>query len=95
LNQAIIHRREKWVSEIPSWDRTRDYPPLAWFDKTNADTEGPIAGLVLEMDKYNQLLDHYYDIRGWDKRGIPTRKTAESLGLDDEIKEVEKFTALS
>jgi len=83
-----------WVREIPSWDRTRDYPPMAWFDRANADTEGPIAGLVLEMDKYNQLLDHYYYIRGWDKRGIPTRKTAESLGLDEEIKEVEKFTQL-
>jgi aldehyde:ferredoxin oxidoreductase len=42
-----------------------------------------------------QLLDHYYDIRGWDKRGIPTRTTAQALGLEDEMKVVEKFTTLA
>ena len=67
---------------------------MAWFDPANADTEGPIAGKVLELDKYNELLDHFYDIRGWDKRGIPTKKTAESLDLADEAQEVEKYTRL-
>jgi aldehyde:ferredoxin oxidoreductase len=83
-----------WAREIPGWDRTRDYPPMVWFDPANADKEGPIAGKVLELDKYNELLDHFYDIRGWDKRGIPTKKTAESLGLDREAGEVQKYTKL-
>jgi aldehyde:ferredoxin oxidoreductase len=83
-----------WVREYPNWDRTRDYPPQVWFDPANADTEGPVAGKILEWDKYEQLLDHYYDIRGWDKRGIPTQKTARALGLDAEIKEVLKYTKL-
>ncbi len=83
-----------WVREIPQWDRTRDYPPMAWFDKANADKKGPIAGKILERKQYDELLSHYYDIRGWDERGIPTRKTAERLHLDDEMKEVEKFTTL-
>ena len=83
-----------WAREIPDWDRTRDYPPMVWFDPANADKEGPIAGKILELDKYNELLDHFYDIRGWDKRGIPTKKTAESLGLADEVGEVEKYTKL-
>jgi aldehyde:ferredoxin oxidoreductase len=83
-----------WAREIPGWDRTRDYPPMVWFDPANADKEGPIAGKILELDKYNELLDHFYDIRGWDKRGIPTKKTAESLGLADEAEDVEKYTKL-
>lgn len=83
-----------WVREFPDWDRTRDYPPMVWFDPENADTEGPIAGKVLELGNYNQLLDHYYQQRGWDKRGIPTRKTAEALDLKEEASEVEKFTKL-
>ncbi|MBC7350070.1 MAG: aldehyde ferredoxin oxidoreductase family protein [Candidatus Aminicenantes bacterium] len=83
-----------WVREFPFWDRTRDYPPMIWFDPNNADTDGPIAGKVLELDKYNQLLDYYYEQRGWDKRGIPTRKTAEALDLKKEAAEVEKFTKL-
>ena len=83
-----------WAREFPDWDRTRDYPPMVWFDPANADKDGIIAGKVLELDKYNQLLDHYYDIRGWDKRGIPTKKTAKDLGLEEEAKEVEKFIKL-
>jgi len=83
-----------WVREFPFWDRTRDYLSMIWFDPKNADTEGPIAGKYLELDKYNQLLDYYYEQRGWDRRGIPTRKTAEALDLKKEAAEVEKFTRL-
>jgi aldehyde:ferredoxin oxidoreductase len=83
-----------WAREDPSWDRTRDYPPMIWFDPKNADTEGPAAGKILELDKYNGLLDHYYDLRGWDDRGIPTKRTAERLNLTEEAKELEKYTKL-
>ncbi|MBP1631845.1 MAG: formaldehyde:ferredoxin oxidoreductase [Acidobacteria bacterium] len=70
-----------WLREFPDTDRRADYPPAAWFDPANADTEGPIAGRHLEYDKYDELLAHYYDIRGYDHRGIPTRETLERLGL--------------
>ena len=70
-----------WLREFPDTDRKADYPPAAWFDPANTDTDGPIAGRVLEYDKYDALLAHYYDIRGYDDRGIPTRETLERLGL--------------
>ena len=79
---------------FPGWGRTRDYPPKVWFDPSNADKEGPIAGKVLEWDKYEKLLDSFYEIRGWDKRGIPTKKTALALGLAKEAAEVEKRAKL-
>jgi aldehyde:ferredoxin oxidoreductase len=83
-----------WLREFPNWDRTRDYPPKVWFDPSNADKEGPIAGKILEWDKYEKLLDSFYEIRGWDKRGIPTRKTALGLGLAKEAAEVERYAKL-
>ncbi|MGB8951401.1 MAG: aldehyde ferredoxin oxidoreductase family protein [Candidatus Aminicenantales bacterium] len=83
-----------WARELPDWNRKKDYPPKVWFDPANADKEGPIAGKVLEEEKYDRLLDFYYKIRKWDNRGIPTRKTAEELGLGQEAAEVEKFTKL-
>jgi aldehyde:ferredoxin oxidoreductase len=70
-----------WLREFPGTDRKLDYPPAVWFDPTNVDTEGPIAGQHLEYDKYDGLLQHYYDIRGYDRRGIPTTATLERLGL--------------
>ena len=44
--------------EYPETDRSADYPPAAWFDPDNADTEGPIAGRILERDTYDSLLQH-------------------------------------
>ncbi|HUT07851.1 MAG TPA: aldehyde ferredoxin oxidoreductase C-terminal domain-containing protein, partial [Candidatus Latescibacteria bacterium] len=84
-----------WLREYPQTDRKLDYPPAVWFDPTNADTEGPIAGMVLEYDKYDGLLQHYYDIRGYDKRGIPTKVTLERLGLAEEAKAAEKFGSVT
>ena len=84
-----------YVREFPALDRTADYPPMVYFDPANADKEGIIAGKHLELDKYNELLDHFYDIRGWDKRGIPTRKTMESLGLAEEAQALSQLTPLT
>jgi aldehyde:ferredoxin oxidoreductase len=79
-----------WTREHPDTDRTADYPPRIYFDPSIADKEGPAAGKHLEYDKYDALLDHYYDIRGWDKRGVPTRKTMESVGLAKEAEQLAK-----
>jgi aldehyde:ferredoxin oxidoreductase len=79
-----------WLREFPGTDRRLDYPPAVWFDPSNADTEGPIAGQVLEYDKYDGLLQHYYDIRGYDRRGIPTRATLDRLELATEAAAAEK-----
>ena len=84
-----------WLREYPETHRKLDYPPAVWFDPSNADTEGPIAGKHLEYDKYDGLLQHYYDLRGYDKRGIPTRATLERLGLAAEAKAAEKYGSLT
>ncbi len=83
-----------WLREMPEWDRKMDYPPAAWFDPANADADGPIAGRVLDLDKYDALLDHYYELRGWDGRGMPTRGTAAALGLEEEARRAEAFAKL-
>ena len=43
---------------------------------------GPSPGQVVELD---QMLDEYYDLRGWDvKTGIPLPETLRRLKLEDE-----------
>jgi len=41
-------------------------------------TSGPAKGRVAELDK---MLDEYYQVRGWDKDGIPTDEKLEELSL--------------
>lgn len=86
--------RAFWVREYPDWDRKWDYPPAIWFDPSNADKEGPIAGKVLEYDKYNSLLDIYYEMRGWDKRGIPKMETFLKSELEEEGRELGKYVKI-
>ena len=53
---------------------------------------GPFKGERLDPDKFNQMLDEYYQLRGWDKKtGIPTRKTLEELGLNDIAAELDNL----
>jgi len=84
-----------YLREFPNASREDDYPPRVWFDPANADTEGPIAGKHLEVDKYDSLLQHYYDQRGYDKRGIPTKALLVKLGLAAEAAEAEKYGRLA
>ncbi|MDF1537491.1 MAG: aldehyde ferredoxin oxidoreductase family protein [Candidatus Thorarchaeota archaeon] len=47
---------------------------------------GPSKGQVVELD---QMLDEYYEQRGWDiQTGLPTKETLRRLGLEKEIKEL-------
>jgi len=42
-------------------------------------TEGPSAGQVVHLE---QMLNDYYDLRGWDSNGEPTKETVRELELD-------------
>ncbi len=84
-----------YLREFPNVTRKDDYPPAVWFDKANADTDGPQKGVVLEYDKYDSLLQHYYDQRGYDKRGIPTLATLKKLGLEAEAAAASKTAKLN
>ncbi len=86
--------RAYWVREFDgNWDRTMDYPPRRWFEEPLS--EGPLKGAHLDKDKYDQLLSYYYQKRGWDDRGIPTRATLEKFGLKDVTDELEKTVPLN
>lgn len=84
-----------YLREFPNATRKDDYPPAVWFDPENADTEGPIAHMHLDPEKYDRLLQHYYDQRGYDRRGIPTRTLLETLGLSREADEAARYAALT
>jgi aldehyde:ferredoxin oxidoreductase len=52
-------------------------------------------GLTVDWDEWNDLVDLYYDARGWDREtGWPTRETWEKYGLEDIADEMEKISML-
>ena len=86
--------RAFWVREYgDEWSREMDYPPARWF-KHPLPT-GPLAGKHLDMEKYDKLLSSYYQKRGWDERGIPTKKTLKELDLAKEAEQFAKYAKLN
>ncbi len=85
--------RALWIRELGTWSRSMDKPPVRWFKEPL--TKGPLAGAKLDEEKYEQLLDYYYELRGWDKRGVPTKETLRSLGLDYTIPVLEGIVGLN
>ncbi len=66
--------------------RKDDYLPARAYEEPINDHIN--KGAVVKRDQWEQALDGYYNYRGWDKEGIPTRETLTSLKLDDVAKEL-------
>jgi aldehyde:ferredoxin oxidoreductase len=63
-----------------------DIPPLPPRDTEKA---------LVTKEKLKQLLDEYYELRGWDvATGLPTRAKLEELGLKDVADELESLNKL-
>jgi aldehyde:ferredoxin oxidoreductase len=58
--------------------RRDDLPPARMFEPIS---NGPAKGEILNLEKFNQMLDEYYTLRGWDQSGIPTKEKLLELGL--------------
>jgi len=86
--------RAFWVREYQKrWSRAMDIPPARWFEDPL--TKGAFKGRKLDRKRYDAMLQLYYDKRGWDSRGIPTKKTLTKLGLGDVATELGRFVQLS
>jgi len=73
-----------WVREVPGFGRQWDYPPPRFYK--HPATSGPAKGKFTPWEDVQKLLDMYYEQRGWDKNGIPTREKLEELGLSNLVK---------
>ncbi|MEW6522052.1 MAG: aldehyde ferredoxin oxidoreductase family protein [Bacillota bacterium] len=65
--------------EIEGYGRDFDYPPARFYEEPIPD--GPAQGRFIPKEQLEELLDRYYHLRGWDRRGLPTRAKLEKMGL--------------
>jgi len=72
------HNLQKAFNIRDGIGRSEDAVPKKFLVK-NADTEG-VPGI--DPDKFNEMLDEYYDSSGWDRDGIPTLSKLVELELD-------------
>ncbi len=87
IGDRVYHLiRAYWKREIPQFGRTWDYPPDRWFEEPLS--QGKMKGMKLDREKYDQMLSWYYELRGWDKNGVPTQEALDHLGLEEVSKEM-------
>jgi len=73
LERLIINREGRFRKDdmIPERLRTEKMP------------EGQAKGHVVSDEIYNTMLDEYYEVRGWDMNGRPTKERLCELGIDN------------
>ncbi|MGO8820110.1 MAG: aldehyde ferredoxin oxidoreductase family protein [Desulfomonilaceae bacterium] len=77
-----IRNLERMFDVRQGLTRSDDSLPKKFFEKPLS--KGKYEGAVLDRDKFEQMKDEYYELRGWDpKTGIPTKEKLSELGLSN------------
>jgi aldehyde:ferredoxin oxidoreductase len=64
--------------------RKDDYPPRRYMEEPVK--SGPYAGQKCDKDKWDEMLDRYYELQGWDKQtGLQTRQGLVDLGEMEDV----------
>lgn len=64
--------------------RADDTLPERFFKEPTPMGLEAVRNRVIDQEKFEKMLDEYYEIHGWDKEGKPTEETLKRLGLDQE-----------
>jgi len=78
-----IHNQAKLFNVRFGAGRKDDYPPPRAFEEKMYDDVS--NGAIIIREQYDEALTGYYESRGWNEDGIPTRELLEKLGLDTKL----------
>jgi aldehyde:ferredoxin oxidoreductase len=54
--------------------------------------DGGSKGQVIDRDEFDKMLDEYYELRGWDKNGVPRKEKLQKLKLENTLMKEKKET---
>jgi aldehyde:ferredoxin oxidoreductase len=78
--EKILHVEKAFNILHAGFSRNDDYPPQRCLEEPVP--RGSIAGFRLGKERWDRLLDEYYEMHGWDTTtGFPTRAGLEALDL--------------
>ena len=89
LARKAINLEKAFNTIHTDFDRKDDYPPLRYMEEPVK--SGPFAGYKADKEKWDEMLDRYYEIHGWDKTtSLQTAKCLTELGMEDVAEKLEK-----
>jgi aldehyde:ferredoxin oxidoreductase len=76
------------------FDRKDDMPTPR--DLNEPIPTGNLAGWKIDLEKWNKMLDEYYELHGWDRKtSFPMRKSLVDLGLETVARDLDKIGKLA
>lgn len=89
----ILNTEKALNNRFTDFDRKDDMPTDRELNEPIK--TGALKGWKFDIDKFNTMLDRYYEMHGWDKEtSFPTRSTLEALGLKHIADDMEKIGKL-
>ena len=79
-----VYTIERMFNNRQGRTRADDYLPERYYVEPTPLGLPMARGKTIDREKYDQMLDEYYEIHGWDRNGVPTKETLKKLGLDGE-----------
>jgi len=78
-----IYTLERLFNIREGASRKDDYLPERFYIEPTPIGQEINRGKVIEREKYDMMLDEYYDYHGWDREGNPTPETLKKIGLEN------------
>jgi len=84
---------EKALLLMHGFRKEHDYLPDHWYDTPVEG--GMFEGICLDRLAFTRELEKLYELRGWDREGLPKRGTLEALGMAEVADRLEVMGLLS
>jgi len=79
-----IYTIERMFNNRQGWTRADDNCPERYYVEPTLLGMPLVRGKTLNHEKFQKMLDEYYELHGWDNNGVPTPETLKRLSLDKE-----------
>jgi len=93
LTRKQLNLEKAFNLRFTDFDRKDDMPPQRSLN--DPIPRGSLKGVTIDENKWNVMLDEYYDLQNWDRTtGYPTREVLVELGLDSVADDLEAIGKL-
>ncbi len=79
-----IYTIERMFNNREGFSRKDDTLPERYFKEVTPVGLPRVKGIKIDKGKFEEMLDEYYALHGWDNNGIPTGKTLQKLRIEKE-----------
>jgi aldehyde:ferredoxin oxidoreductase len=81
ISEKVINIQKAFNTLYAGFSRRDDYPPRRLIEEPVK--SGPYKGNCIDRNKWDEMLDRYYEFHNWDKgTGLQTKKVLERLSLE-------------